>query len=314
MILENFVKDVMAMPEPVDNSVQMDLSNDPKINKDLLKQKILHNVEMSDEELAVLLKESYADILKCIFELDDLQYLQFVTTPRFISSLTRIVSSNLKTLEPFTRIHINKLVYDYITSGTIQDTNEQVQYMNTLMTNLAKIINEDHIRKLIGVGMDMTTAEYMALARFSSMNESVNIKRVNFIICTTLDKSFDMNDEQDRARAEQTVINIYTKLFTKLTVLFESTMFDVWDLEESWVTESISEMYSITTNAMLAILDNMRAADIRTILMTYANDYMSLYAPKGYGTRISMRTLSGDYDRIRFIVEGLQHEENIYVP
>lgn len=199
-ILENFVKDVMSMPEPSDTKVQMDLSNDPRINRDLLKEKILNNVEMSDEELTVLLKESFDDILKCIFELDDLQYLKFVTTPRFINSLSRIVSSNIKSIQPFTRIHINKMVYDYITSHNIEGTREQIEYMNTLMTNLAKIINEEHIRKLIGIGIDMTTAEFMALARFSSVNESVNIKRVNFIICTTLDKSFNMNDEQERLK------------------------------------------------------------------------------------------------------------------
>lgn len=313
-IFDNFVKQVSEQPTPTQTMVNMDLSNNPKINKDILFQKILHNVEMSDEELSVLLKESYEDILKCIFEQDDLQYLQFVTTPRFISTLTRIVSTHSKELQYPTRIHINKLVYDYITSQPSDGIDDNTIYMNTLMLNLAKIVNEQYIRSLIGIGLGSELADYMALARYSSNSESINIRRVNFIICTNLVKDYNMNDEVDRAAAEQMVINIYSKLFNRLTNLFESTMFDVYNLDDVWVTDQIGEMYSITTNAVLDILNNMKMSDIRSVLMTYANDFANVFGPKGYSTRVSMRSLSADYDRIRFVVEGLQKEENIYVP
>lgn len=313
-IFEGFVQQVANLPAPAQTMVDMNLSNNPKINKDILLQKILHNVEMSDDELTILLKESYEDILKCIFEQDDLQYLQFVTTPRFISSLTRIVSNHSKELNYYTRIHINKLVYDFITSQPITGPNDEVAYMANLMVNLAKIVNENHIRALIGVGIKPDIADFLVLAGHSSLTDSINIRRANFIICTNLAKEFNMNDEMDRAAAEQTVVNIYSKLFKRVTILFESTLFDVYNLDDSWVTDDISEMYSITTLAVLDILNNMKMTDIRTVLMAYTNDFLNVFAPKGYGTRISLKTLSADYERIRFVVEGLQKDENIYVP
>lgn len=315
-VLDKFIQDVNNTPEPKKEMVTMDLINNPMINKDLLKQKILHNVEMSDDELKILLSESYEDILMCVFELDDLQYLQFVTTPRFISNLTKIISSNIRIIKHQTKIHINKLVYDYITRHTNEVKTEESEYMNTLMVNLAKIVNEPNIRSLVGVGVDLNTADYLALARFSSTNESVNIRRVNFIICTNLDKMYDIagNDESERIKAEQLIVNIYTKLFDRVTTLFEATMFDVYNLEESWVTDSISEMYSLTTLAVLDILDNMPATSIRTVLLSFANSYSSVFGPRGYDARISLRTLSADYSRINFVVEGLMNDEKIYVP
>lgn len=315
-VLDKFIQEVKNTPEPVKEMVQMDLINNPKINKDLLKQKILRNVEMTDQELVVLLNESYEDILMCIFELDDLQYLQFVTTPRFISNLTKIISSNIKTLKHQTKVHINKLVYDYITEPTKELSAKDSEYMNTLMVNLAKIVNETHIRALIGVGVDINTADFLALARFSSTNESVNIRRVNFIICTTLDKMYNIagDDETERIKAEQLIVNIYTKLFDRMTTLFEATMFDVYNLEEPWVTDTISEMYSLTTSAVLDILDNMKSTDIRTVILSFVNDYNATFGPRGYIPRISLRTLSADYSRISFIVEGLMNDEKIYVP
>lgn len=312
-VLDKFVREVAELPNPNVTMVDMNLSENPKINKDILFQKILHNVEMSDNELTVLLKESYEDILSCIFEQDDLQYLQFVTTPRFVNSLMKVISTHSKDLKHTTKIHINKLVYDFITSHSVEP-NDSVVYMNTLMVSLARMVNETHIRALIGIGLSNDMADFLALARFSSSKESTNIRRVNFIICTNLVKDYDMNNEADRLAAQQMVINIYSKLFNKLTILFESTMFDVYNLDDAWVTDSISEMYSITTLAVLDILNSMKMTDIRTLIMAYTQDYISVFAPKGYVPRISLRTLSGDYDRIRYVVEGLQTEENIYVP
>lgn len=307
-VLDNFLKDVAAHPtEPV-KEVSLDISNDPRINQDLLKQKIIHNIEMSDEELMALIKESYEDILSCIFEMNDLQYLQFVSTPRFINCLSGIISSQ-RDIKHITKIHINKLIYDYIT----YNDSKVDAYLNTLMVNLGTIVNQDNIRKLIGIGVNSSLADFIALARYSNMTEAVNIRRVNFIICTALDKEFNMNDTISRAAAEQMVVNIYSKLFNRLTILFEATMFDCYNLDESWVTESVSEMYSITTLAVLDILNNMPLTDIRALLITYTGDFKSVYAPQGYTTRISLRSLSGDYDRIRMIVEGLE-SEHIYVP
>lgn len=311
-ILDKFIKDVNRTSPKEKEEVSLDLYDNPSINRDILKQKIIHNIEMSDEELTELLKESYQDILTCIFEMQDFKYLSFVSTPRFIICLSNIISSLDGNIEYITKVHINSLVYDYITS--CNDTTEDKEYVNRLMINLARIVNEDYIRKLLALNIKDDIASFLVLARFSSTNEFANIKRVNFIICTSLSKEFDMDDDNERFKAHQLIVDIYSKLFSKLTTLFESTMYDVYNLEESWVTENISEMYSITTMAVLDILNNMTSPDIRSILISYTNDYNSIFGPKGYTTRFSLNSLSADYNRISYIVECLKQEEKIYVP
>lgn len=307
----NAIQTAMQSVPPDPEMVDIDIASNPKVNKEILRQKIIHNIEMTDEELSKLLMESYGDILECIFEMNDLRYLDFVTSPRFINQLIYIVSKKHGDIKHSTKLYINKLVYDFITISDVNFVKDE--YVSQLMVRLASEVNEILIRQLIGIGIPNEIACFIALARFSSLNEAVNIRRVNFIICTNLSKEYDMNDEFQRDKARTDVIEIYKRLFNRLTILFEATMFDVYNIEESWVTDNISEMYSITTMALLDILNNMTPGEIRIILMSYTADWANRYKPAGYGIRRSMQSLSADYNRIQMIVEGLQ-SENIYVP
>ena len=299
-------------PVPKKETVVIDIENNPSFNKDLLKRKIIHNEEMGDEELDQLINTSYTDILACIFDEQDFRYLDFVSTPRFINSLIRVVSS--QSIKYKTRIHINKLIYDYL---TYHGSTEKDAYVTTLMTNLASVVNGQMINIMIGLGIPNNMANYIVLSRYSSENEFTNIKRVNFIICTLLIKLFDLvsidtfYDEQ--LRAEQMVVDIYSKLFNKITILFEGVMFDRYELTESWVTEPVSEMYSTTTYAVLDILNNMSIENIKLVLRTYTSDHASVFAPKGFQPRMSLRSISNDYDRIVNVINMLIAEQ-IYVP
>lgn len=303
---------ILNTPEPKKEKVTIDIENNPNFNRDLLKRKIIHNEEMTDDELDQLINTSYADILACIFDEKDFRYLDFVSTPRFINSLIRVVSS--QSIRYNTRIHINKLIYDYL---TYHGSTKKDPYVTTLMTNLASIINGQMINIIIGLGVPNNMANYLVLSRYSSENEFINIKRVNFIICTLVVNMFDMVSMDtfynEQLRAEQLVVNIYSKLFTKITVLFEGVMFDKYELSESWVTESVSEMYSTTTNAVLDILNNLRMEDIKSVLRMYTSDYATIFSPQNFSPRISMRNIGNDYERITTAIRMLE-TEGIYVP
>lgn len=303
---------ILSTPTPKKETVVLDLENNPTINRDLLKRKIIHNEEMGDDELNQLINSSYTDILACIFDEKDFRYLDFVSSPRFINGLIMVV--NKQPVKHETRIHINKLIYDYL---TYHGDRQKDEYVTTLMINLASVVNGAMINQMIGLGIPNTLANYLVLSRYSSNNEFINIKRVNFIICTSLVSLFDLTtvgtfyDEQ--LRAEQLVVDIYSKLFQKVTFLFEGVMFDRYELSESWVTEPVSEMYSTTTNAVLDILNNLGMEQIRTVLRSYTADYATIYTPNGFAPRISIRHISNDYSRILAAVDILA-TEGVYVP
>jgi hypothetical protein len=310
-IINALVKDVKSQPEPApENTINYSIADNPAFNRGLLRDKIIHNIEMSDQEFQNLMENSYEDILKCIFDQHDVRFLEFVSTPRFITTLTNIMLG-VRDIPTITRIYINNLVYDYL---TYHDP-DQDQRMTNLMVNLGRVTNQRVIYALTGLGVPDTLASYIALASKSSSNNNVNIRRVNFIIATALCKLFDFdNDDEYKVvyKAEQMVIDIYSKLFPKIVELFESTMFDVYNLDEYWVTEDVSIMYSMCTNAVLDIVNAMPTANIRSILLQYHGDYCSGVFGINPPTRASLHSLSNDYSRINDVIELLKNE-GVYI-
>lgn len=305
-MFEKFVEDISKMPQPVSLVTEVDLTNAPGVNPELLKQKILNNEQMSDEELFNLLKESHETIMRCIFDMEDPTYLRYCTTKRFISILCQVMTT-VPVINTMERMYCNKLAYDYMTYDKHHD---DAAYIAELMMGLSRTVNRDVISVLKSIELPEDISTYIALSRHSSTIETTNIMRVNFLICNNVSRLFDLNSDAGRVSAEQMIINIYQKLFPQLTLLFEAIMFDVYNLEDEWVDNSISEMYSIISLAILDILNAMPSGDIRKVLMGYAMDYTALKMKK---YRFSLNSLSADYDRIRYVVDVLRGE-NIFIP
>jgi len=272
----------------------MCIADSPYINPDVLKVKLL-DPATPDNELYDILKTSYKYILKDIFDKKDTSYLDVFTTPRFISLLTQVLNSVV--LTHYERITCNKLCYDYFTLKANDP------YIKELLFILAKMVNKDKIPGLLGIGLPDNVATYMALARFSDSKETVNIKRLNFIIMTS---SIHLMNPQ-------MIVYIYEKLFDVASMFITQTMFDVFNDELEWVTDNIMEVYSNMSLAILVILNNLPSKVIRDILTSYTSEFTILYAGNMRAVRFSMRALSTDFNRIIAIAEQLE-EEGIYVP
>jgi hypothetical protein len=299
-MFDKIVNDIKES-ENQETKSNINIFNNPAINAGLLEQKINNIDAMPEREMFELVKHSYSNILKNIFSTNDRNYLNMFMTSKFLTVLTQVV--NVVQLTPQEKTYCNKLSYDYFTTSNTDP------YIRQLFFTLSKSVNKEIIPALLAIGIPHDLAAYMALARYSSIQENVNIKRLNFIICTS-------NPE---IMTEQMIVCIYEKLFDRVTPLFEGIMFDVYE-EEEWMLDkstgdnNVMDIYSIISLAILTILNNMPLADIRKVLVSYTGDFTAIYGGDMSLVRFSMKSLSEDYERILEVVNSLATVEGIYVP
>ena len=293
-MFEKFISDINNKPE--EEKFVLDLTKNPTINKEFLRYQLNNSLDnIPDAELFNLVKETYPHILETIMDNNDAQYIDAFMNPKFLSVFIQVLSG--VQLDLLQRTCCNKLAYDYFT------LKNNDRYIKQLFYSLSKMVNRDIIPSLLSLGIPENLAIQIALARYSSTKETVNVKRVNFIITTSPKEIMTL----------QTIIWIYEKLFDSFTPIFEGTMFDVYDDEEEWVTDDIMEIYSTISLAVLEILNNMPSVNIRKVLISYTGDFETLHSKKLSSYRFSMSALSGDYERINNVVEALK-AERIYVP
>lgn len=289
-MFEQYMKDISK--EPKREMVQVKLFNNPAYNPLVLKEKLYNLDSLEDKELFEILRDSYEAILSDIFVDKNEYYLHLFTNSRFLSIMIQVISS-INNISHTNRTYINKIVYDYLT------LDKKDQYVKQLMYSLSKMVNKDILPRLLGLGLQEDLAIYLALARFSSQKEIVNVKRLNFVIMTA----------PIEVMTEQMIVYIYEKLFDRVTPLFVGTMIDNCKQDMS---AEMEEIYSTISLAILDILNTMPSNDIRKVLISYVGDYQAVYYKSGY--RFSMQCLSNDYARINAVVEALYANENIYVP
>lgn len=219
---------------------------------------------------------------------------EVLITEKFIKNFTNVLSR--MNITHVIRLTANRICYDYLTSGMKLDQN-----IKDLLLKLSKIVNYAYIQQLVGIGLDETTASYLALSRFSSIREKINIRRLNFVICNKDPEIMDT----------QMIVYIYEKLFDRIGELFEETMFEYYTPDQELeLGNDFFEIYSTVSLAILTIVNNMPMPDIKRLINSYINDWEYVGRPP---VRFSLISLSADYSRIQSVVEELT-EKGIYVP
>ena len=168
---------------------------------------------------------------------------------RFVKAFCLVVSN--MPIDTARQFSVNKLCYDYFTSD---NANEQIK---SLLMGAAKKVNSEEIRQLTSIGLDVDTACNLAMCRFSSISEKVNIKRLNFVICF---KGSDM-------MTPQMIVYIYEKLFDRIGELFTTTMLEYYVTVEGMDDDSdfMETMTSIYI-AILTMVNNLSLIDINEII------------------------------------------------
>lgn len=262
---------------------------------------------MSDSDLAVLVHQNYTTILDAINnmppesqDVNNPYYVSLVglfTNMRFVTILCNILRNEKQLLGLDRTIYLNRIIYNYTTVPAKKDIT-----IERLLIDLGDIINADDLPILLQIGLPRNIASKIAVARRSSKNEEICIKRVNLIIYNTGDLSI-MN--------EQMIVDIYQYLFNNsVSSLFNGIMFDVYSKQDlNNATEDQREIYSLCVTAVLELLKNMPTASIRMVLSSYSMAFINNPRP----VRCSLN-LSNDYYRINEVIDYLEKNEGIYLP
>lgn len=276
---EDFYNKVSQLPEPEKPTIDINFN---QFSKDVLKQAIMNIDQMDEHSIAVLIKNNIETLSNDILH-DDPSYSNVLRDPKFISSFIRAINSI--PLDYTTKVACNKITYDYFTSDNPDPAIKQ-QYLS-----MSKTINRDAINKLMSIGLNENIASNLALSRYSSANERTNVKRLNFAIY----------HRDPSLMTEQMVVWIYEKLFNRISDLFQATMFEVYTPQQQEdFGENFMEVYGVVGLAVLIILNNMTSDNIRKVLIGYEAEWEYKGRPP---VRFSLRALSGDYSRIRNVVE-----------
>ena len=283
-----------------------DLQNPYLYNMTGFIERFSHIDTLGDSELERLVHENYISILDAInlmspeqSQVSNPYYVSLVglfTNQKFVSSLANILRN--APLDNTRRYYLNRIIYNYL----VLPNEQKDSTIERLLVDLSNTINAQILPTLIGIGLPMDIASYVAIAANSSFNDHINVRRVNLIIfnCGNLE-----------VMTLQRIVDIYQYMFNRsVTVLFEAIMFDVYsedDLKNA--TSSQREIYSLMVTAVLELLNNMPSNAIRTILTSYSADYAANPRP----VRCSL-CLSNDYYRINEVIDMMERVDRIYLP
>lgn len=272
---------------PLTETLSMDYTNIDSIIK-----KLFNINNLSDEDVYNLLYKTYPYILDEMFIGKNMDLIKFLyTNSRFIMTLTNVLSRNDVKLTYLQTVYCNRLAYDYFTARGSKD-----DYIRALLINLIKVVNRSIVPSLIGLGLSEELASYLVNARYSSLKENIQVKRLNLEIINRLSGSVTV----------QMIINIYGKLFDRITPLFEGIMYDYWPPEQ-FVGNDIEDTYAMINISILEIVNNLPADIMYHLLKNFYESYQLINLDKKIRFNI-YSFCKEDYPRLDYTLELLKSE------
>lgn len=301
-MFENFYKEVNEYnnahkPQIIKNTPP---SATPALNKSVLLKTINDIPNMDKNELESFIARNFEKIINGAYDSQTPQeYLKWFTNIDFLDVFINTLHTRF--IDTDIIIRINKLCYDYIAL----DKNKQSPAVVSRMIRISNIINQAYIPKLLGLGLNNNIASYIMIARFSHFDPNIYVKRVNYILLTLLNNS---NNIYDLLLAIFRVIyaNNISRIFQY--VMHDISCYDINGIRYNWVTPDIEEIDSNINLVILELLNEQPTDVIAYTLRSYF-EYTSICNKP---VRFSMKTISGDYDRIRYII-GLLYTKGINI-
>ena len=278
--------------------IGLDYSSMVQLTPDTLYTKMQNSFSsMSDKDAFKLVKDNYKLILSDIFDKKERKevskFIPYFTNSRFLSIMTQVMYT--ETPDEKSKRRLNKMCYDYI----VLQSKDKDQYIVSLISALSRTINRDIIPMLCTIPLSEDMAATIALSRYSSEKENINIKRLNKVL---------MNQPLELL-TEERIVNIYLKLFDHVLPLFTGVMLDVSSPQN--MSSDAEEIYGMITLAMLDIMNELPIADIKKGLKLFSDDRKILYPDSSL--RMNLKCCSEtDFPRFVRAIDELE-AEGIYI-
>lgn len=281
-------------------SVTIDFSANVLLTNDMLAEKIKSLDNLSDQDIYILVRDYYDTILTDIFESKDnnkkSDFIDLFMQPKFIIALTQVMYNiPPENITSQTKRRLNKMSFDYL----MIDENDRDKYISGLLMALSKTVNRDKIPRLCAIPLPEDMASLLALARYSSEKEVLNVKRLNKVLMS----------QPLTSLSEQKIVDIYLALFEHVLPLFTGVLLDVVSPQN--MNSNSSEIYGLITLAMLDIMNELPIADIKTGLVRFEETRQIWYPDSPL--RLNLESCSEeDYPRVLCAIDQLK-TEGVYI-
>lgn len=281
-------------------SVTIDFSANVLLTNDMLADKIKSLDNLSDQDIYILVRDYYDTILTDIFESKDnnkkSDFIDLFMQPKFIIALTQVMYNiPPENITSQTKRRLNKMSFDYL----MIDENDRDKYISGLLMALSKTVNRDKIPRLCTIPLPEDMASLLALARYSSEKEVLNVKRLNKVLMS----------QPLTSLSEQKIVDIYLALFEHVLPLFTGVLLDVVSPQN--MNSNSSEIYGLITLAMLDIMNELPIADIKTGLVRFEETRQIWYPDSPL--RLNLESCSEeDYPRVLYAIDQLK-TEGVYI-
>lgn len=268
------------------------------LNTDVLKDKLFHLDDLSDEGLYKLICKSLNYVVDETFMTKNIELMMYLyTNSRFLMTLTNVLSRQDVKLNYIQLVYCNRVAYDYFTARR-DDKNE---YIASLLLNLIMVLNRGYTPSLVGLGLSEELACRLVNARHSSLKEHIQVRRLNLEI---------MKQTTD-IMTVQMIVDIYGKLFDRITPLFSGIMYDCYT-REHFNGQEMEDIYSTINIAILEIVNNLPQDMMYQLLKRFHETYELVHLNKGIRFNI-YSICKDDYPRLFYTLEVLKNE-GIYLP
>ena len=291
-MFEDYIKGLPLEVNPKNLHLSMD-----DTNLESIKNRLFNLDNLSDQDLYNLIAKTYHYLFDEMFIAKNMELINFLyTNPRFIMNLTGVLSRPDIPLTHLQVFYCNRLAYDYFTARGEKDA-----YIRDLLVNLIKTVNRSITPSLIGLGLNETLVSYLTNARYSSLKEPIQVRRLNLIII----------QQPSEVMTVQMIVDIYGKLFDRISPLFEGIMYDYWSPEQ-FISKEMEEVYATINVAILEIVNNLPEDIMYHLLRNFNETYQLI----NNGKRLRFNIYSfckDDYPRLYYTLELLR-QEGIVLP
>lgn len=284
-MFENIIKGLPIEVNPKTLYLSMD-----DTNLESIKNRLFELDNLSDQDLYNLIYKTYNYLLDEMFLAKNTELINFLyTNSRFIMTFTNVLSRPDITLTYLQTVYCNKLAYDYFTARGDKDN-----YIRALLVNLVKTVNRSIMPSLIGLGLNEEIASYLVNARYSSLKEHIQVRRLNLEIMKC----------SPEVMSVQMIVDIYGKLFDRITPLFEGIMYDYYD---QFISQDMEDVYATINLAILEIVNNLPDDIMYHLLKNFKETYDLVHL--GQKVRFNIHSFArDDYPRLYNTLEMLSWE------